>query len=217
MMSMAIDRNRELAPHANRSMAMAVAISLNLALVLVALRPEAPPMFQPVLPHTQIATLDTQPPPPPKLPALPTLRLAPHVTAPVIAAHATHVLATTVTEHVAATTTLPVHATATTGPTTPAVVADSDATIAYASASPPAYPLAALRAGVQGTVLLDVLVDAQGKPMQVKVQRSSGSRDLDGAARLHVLAAWRFHPAVRDGHAIAAWVLVPVKFDLHNL
>jgi protein TonB len=71
-----------------------------------------------------------------------------------------------------------------------------------------------MRAGVQGTVLLKVLVDANGKPVQVAIERSSGSRTLDDAAREHILAAWRFHPAMRDGHAIEAWALVPVQFNL---
>jgi len=50
--------------------------------------------------------------------------------------------------------------------------------------------------------------------VQVMIERSSGSRALDDAARKHVLAAWRFHPAMRDGHAIEAWAVVPVRFNL---
>jgi protein TonB len=93
---------------------------------------------------------------------------------------------------------------------------NSDATIAYATATPPAYPIQALRAGIQGTVMLKVLVDPTGKPLQVVIARSSGSRLLDDAARKHVLAAWRFHPAMRDGHAIEVWALVPVRFNLNR-
>jgi protein TonB len=88
------------------------------------------------------------------------------------------------------------------------------ATIAFETATPPAYPIAALRAGIQGTVLLKVLVDANGKPLQVVIAHSSGSHVLDESARKHVLAAWRFHPAMRAGHAIEAWALVPVRFNL---
>jgi protein TonB len=101
-------------------------------------------------------------------------------------------------------------------PNTEGASGDSDATIAFDTATPPAYPIQALRADIQGTVLLKVLVDAGGRPMQVVVARSSGSRLLDDAARAHVLAAWRFHPAIRDGHAVAAWALVPVQFNLNR-
>ena len=57
-------------------------------------------------------------------------------------------------------------------------------------------------------------MDENGKPLQVLIDKTSGSHALDMAAREHVLAAWRFHPAQRDGHAIQAWAQVPVKFDL---
>jgi protein TonB len=93
---------------------------------------------------------------------------------------------------------------------------NNDATIAYETATPPEYPITALREGIEGTVLLRVLVDEAGKPIQVVILKSSGSRELDNAAREHVLAAWRFHPAQRDGHAIQAWAQVPVKFSLSN-
>jgi protein TonB len=48
----------------------------------------------------------------------------------------------------------------------------------------------------------------------VSIIKSSGSRELDQAARRHVLSAWRFHPAQRDGHAVRAWAQVPVEFKL---
>ena len=90
----------------------------------------------------------------------------------------------------------------------------ANATIAYETATPPAYPIQALQAGVQGTVMLKVLVGPAGKPLQVMIERISGSHILDDAARRHVLAAWRFHPAIRDGHATEAWAVVPVRFNL---
>jgi protein TonB len=84
----------------------------------------------------------------------------------------------------------------------------------YAQAPAPTYPRAALRAGVEGTVLLQVLVDVDGRPLQVDVSRSSGDRRLDFAAREQVLRHWRFRPAMRDGHAVQAIGLVPINFNL---
>jgi protein TonB len=84
----------------------------------------------------------------------------------------------------------------------------------YAQAPAPTYPRAALRAGVEGTVLLQVLVDVDGRPLQVEVNRSSGDRRLDVVAREQVLRHWRFHPAMRDGHAVQAIGLVPINFNL---
>jgi len=84
----------------------------------------------------------------------------------------------------------------------------------YDMAPAPAYPRDALREGVQGTVLLQVLVDVDGRPLRVDVQHSSGDRRLDVAARRQVLDHWRFRPAIRDGHAVQAIGLVPVDFKL---
>jgi protein TonB len=86
----------------------------------------------------------------------------------------------------------------------------------YAFAPAPAYPRDALREGITGTVLLQVLVDVDGRPLQVEIQRSSGDRRLDVAARRQVLANWRFRPAMQDGRAIRAIGLVPIAFNLQD-
>jgi protein TonB len=50
--------------------------------------------------------------------------------------------------------------------------------------------------------------------LQVDVNRSSGDRRLDLAARDQVLRHWRFRPAIRDGRAVRAIGLVPIDFSL---
>lgn len=84
----------------------------------------------------------------------------------------------------------------------------------YADAPPPAYPREPLRRRIEGTVMLQVLVDVDGRPLDVLVQQSSGNRQLDEAARTQVLKRWKFRPATRDGVAIQALGLVPVVFKL---
>lgn len=86
--------------------------------------------------------------------------------------------------------------------------------LAYARASEPPYPRDALRAGHQGTVVLQVLVGVDGRPLEVAVATSSGYRTLDEAARRHVLRRWTFQPAMRDGQAVQAIGLVPIAFNL---
>lgn len=88
------------------------------------------------------------------------------------------------------------------------------ASLEYASAPPPPYPREAMLDGVTGTVLLEVTVGANGRPTDVRIQRSSGSRQLDAAARRQVLTKWRFRPATRNGQAVPAIGLVPVEFKL---
>lgn len=86
--------------------------------------------------------------------------------------------------------------------------------LAYDVHPAPRYPRQAARAGLEGTVTLRVLVDEQGWPRSVEIERSSGHRELDRSAREHVLAKWRFHPAQRQGRAISAYALVPIEFRL---
>lgn len=88
------------------------------------------------------------------------------------------------------------------------------ATLAYDVAPAPRYPRPSLIAGHEGTVLLRVLVDETGKPVEVSVEESSGHRELDRAARLQVLDRWRFHPTQRAGRPVAAYALVPIVFSL---
>lgn len=215
MTSLAVDRSFECMPHATRSLAWALALSFNLVLVLYALLPSAPLEMR--APPSQSLLATVLPPPLPVVPppVLPTLHVAQHVVAPSVHIAVSHpsplsLPALSTVAPVTRVSDTPTHAdTTTTGPT-----GDSDATIAYETATPPPYPLQALRTGTQGTVMLKVLVDQSGKPVQVVIARSSGSRVLDDAARAHVLAAWRFHPATRDGHTVQTWALVPVKFSL---
>ncbi|UNK57925.1 energy transducer TonB [Pseudoxanthomonas daejeonensis] len=88
------------------------------------------------------------------------------------------------------------------------------AQLRYAVAPPPAYPRDAIRSNAQGTVMLRVLVDVDGKPLEVIVDRSSGHRSLDREAVRQVQQRWRFEPAMREGRAVQAWGLVPIDFSL---
>jgi protein TonB len=90
-----------------------------------------------------------------------------------------------------------------------------EASLAYRSA-PLVFPPQAIRRHMHGIVLLRVLVDADGRPVQVVVERSSGHALLDRSAREQVLAGWRFQPASLGGHAVRAWARVPVSFELRQ-
>ncbi len=101
---------------------------------------------------------------------------------------------------------------ATLPPSAPAGV--DSTTLAYIDAPIPDYPRIAMRKGWEGTVLLQVRVDARGRPVSVQVLRSSGHRVLDEAARRAVSTHWRFRPALRDGLPVEAVGKVPVAFSL---
>lgn len=82
------------------------------------------------------------------------------------------------------------------------------------SAPSPVYPPEAIRGGMTGTVELEILVGTDGKPLEVRVVRSSGHRLLDLAARRMVLAQWRFRPAIHEGQPVQALGRVPIAFTL---
>lgn len=84
----------------------------------------------------------------------------------------------------------------------------------YAHAPSPPYLIDELRAGHQGVVMLQILVDVDGRPLDVSIQKSSGYRKLDEAARRFVLKNWTFHPAMQNGRAVQAIGIVPIDFNL---
>jgi protein TonB len=87
--------------------------------------------------------------------------------------------------------------------------------VEYILAPQPDYPATSKRIGEEGRVLLRVLVNEDGRPERVEVQKSSGSARLDEAARQAVLRAL-FKPYLEDGKALAVYALVPISFQLDN-
>jgi periplasmic protein TonB len=83
----------------------------------------------------------------------------------------------------------------------------------YAYNPPPEYPESAKKAGWEGTVLLQVLIDPRGMPERIDIDHSSGFDVLDEAARQSV-AKWRFHPAHSGERQIPSTVRIPIVFRL---
>ena len=75
----------------------------------------------------------------------------------------------------------------------------------------PEYPPEARRAGVDGTVLVQALVDKDGHVRDTRVVKSIPI--LDEAAEVAV-RRWVFKPALRAHKAVAVWYAVPVRFNL---
>lgn len=75
------------------------------------------------------------------------------------------------------------------------------------------YPMPLRERGIEGTVLLRVRVDTEGRPADVHLLQASGWRLFDEAA-LQAVRACRFIPARRDGTALTSWVEFPVRFAL---
>ncbi len=77
----------------------------------------------------------------------------------------------------------------------------------------PTYPRMARRRGYEGTVILKVLVGADGKVEDLQVLESSGYGILDKAAEDSV-KGWLFEPWKRGDESIEMWGKVIVSFKL---
>ncbi|MES2902053.1 MAG: energy transducer TonB [Pseudomonadota bacterium] len=110
------------------------------------------------------------------------------------------------------------------GPTTPEIVAPPaqntgkiyEAALADANAcAKPDYPAKAARNGETGTVALALLIGTDGRVSDSKVQKSSGSRELDRAA-LAALSLCKFKPAMNNGSPEAAWGRIAYVWTLDS-
>ena len=83
--------------------------------------------------------------------------------------------------------------------------------VEYVRLPVPVYPQESRRRREYGTVVLRVLVDPEGRPAQIRVERTSGYERLDIAAAEAVRKAL-FRPHEVNGVAQAAQVLIPIEF-----
>src|SRR5229473_2788691 len=77
----------------------------------------------------------------------------------------------------------------------------------------PDYSDVARKAKYQGSVLLWLVVGPEGRPHNIRVQRSLGM-GLDERA-LAAVSTWRFQPATLNGQPVAVEVNVEVSFRLY--
>jgi len=199
-----------------RILVTAAALALHAAVLLVLIAPVAmpPQTDEDVVVRTppDIRKAVQPPPPlPPVVPVQPPSRTAPTTTptrtiapdVPILTDRATDAYAPDVVES---------------DPVGPASIdppAPAAVQLQYLNAPPPPYPRAAQAQHREGVVMLQITVDLDGRPIAVEIAQSSGHRDLDAAARAHVLKHWRFQPAMKDGHAIQAIGMVPINFTLN--
>ena len=87
------------------------------------------------------------------------------------------------------------------------------ATPRYHTNPKPDYPIPSLRRREEGIVLLNVLVQTDGTPAAISLNRSCGHPLLDRAA-LDAVHRWTFEPARAAGVPVSSLVVVPVRFSL---
>jgi protein TonB len=74
----------------------------------------------------------------------------------------------------------------------------------------PGYPQKLMAKGIDGKVLIEATVDAEGKVSKAKVVESSDPAFSEAA--LAAVRQWVFKPAAKDGQAIPTKVKIPFSF-----
>jgi periplasmic protein TonB len=77
----------------------------------------------------------------------------------------------------------------------------------------PEYSEEARKAKYQGTVVLSLIVGADGVPRDIKVARSVGL-GLDEKA-IETVKTWKFDPGTKDGKPVATYATIEVAFHLY--
>ena len=77
----------------------------------------------------------------------------------------------------------------------------------------PKYTEEARSAKTQGTCILWMIVDDQGRPRDIRVVRGLGM-GLDSKA-IEAVKQWKFQPALKDGRPVNVQISVEVGFRLY--
>jgi protein TonB len=178
------------------------------ALLLEDQRPEVrpEPLVQPAKPVPP-SLLKPEPPPVKTPPQSPAPTVVEPVVTPTVAAPANAIAAVSNTP-------APANTSAPSNPTATAVVtpkpstpARTTANVNMAQCEKPEYPSASRRMEEEGTVALRFLVGIDGKIVQSEIEKSSGFKRLDEAARTG-LSKCQFKPATVDGKPEQAWTTI---------
>ena len=78
----------------------------------------------------------------------------------------------------------------------------------------PEYPELAKQAGVQGLVIVDVLVGADGRVLEAHIDPKINELMLNESA-LEAARKWVFTPAMQNGHPVMVWMKLPFRYTLH--
>lgn len=93
-------------------------------------------------------------------------------------------------------------------PTPPEIIA--------ATHTQPPYPPISQRLGEQGTSLLNITIDENGRCTEATVATTSGSTRLDTAAIDYVKQRYRWKPATQNGKAVAIRTQIKVVWSLKD-
>lgn len=74
------------------------------------------------------------------------------------------------------------------------------------------YPEDARKAGLEGQVIIRVLLDEEGNPVEFRIDNSDADIFVDPA--INAVTSMKFEPARKQGRPVECWISVPIKFKL---
>lgn len=89
------------------------------------------------------------------------------------------------------------------------------AAIQPGSSFQPEYPLALVRAGIEGFATVRVLIGADGRVKAVELVNAADPAFFD-ATKKQALRYWRFKPATSDGSPVESWRTMTVRFKIQS-
>ncbi len=78
---------------------------------------------------------------------------------------------------------------------------------------PPQYPVIAREAHVQGTVILEAVINERGRIGRVRVLKSEPLLD---AAAISAVESWRYTPTLLNGVPVSVLMTITINFTLQN-
>lgn len=97
--------------------------------------------------------------------------------------------------------------------TATAMAAETQPVMDSKSCPAPQYPKVSLMNEETGVVTVGLLVSADGKVTESRIDKSSGHKNLDKAA-VNGFSACKFKPGSKDGQAAAIWTKVEFNWTL---
>lgn len=80
----------------------------------------------------------------------------------------------------------------------------------------PRYPRMAIKRGIEGSVVVKILINEDGLPYDATVLKSSGFKVLDEAA-VNTAMQWKFSPALVNGKPVKSQNHQPFVFSLQSI
>ncbi|MCD6412935.1 MAG: TonB family protein [Elusimicrobia bacterium] len=77
----------------------------------------------------------------------------------------------------------------------------------------PDYPDIARSKGIEGVVVLKILIDSAGRVVAIKIKDNGGFYEF-GISAARAVQRWRFRPAKIMGSPVAVWCIQKVRFEL---